>query len=170
MDSSTDPARTADGLCAYSSLATTAFSANANYYPLRVGAEYAGRTVAIDGIGTLYDGSYLLTVDWNPAGSSANSTLTAVISSLSGFTIGGVGVSQIGFSHTFSGSAFNETAAPRVRYSTGSDVSLTDGVHIGQFVGNNGPDGPYGVFGRWGLTEGTDLIKGSFSADLVRAP
>ena len=170
VDSSTDPAGTADGLFAYSPLATTDFSANANYYPLRVDAEYAGRTVAIDGNGKLYDGSYLLTVDWNPAGTTANSTLTAVISSLAGFTSGGVGVSQIGFSHTFSGSAFNETPAPRVRYSAGSDKSLTDGVHAGQFVGNNGPDGHYGVFGRWGLTEGTDLIEGGFGADLVRAP
>ena len=113
VDSSTDPAGTADGLFAYSPLATTDFSANANYDPLRVDAEYAGRTVAIDGDGKLYDGSYLLTVDWNPAGSSANSAPTAVISSLSGFTIGGVGVSQIGFSHTFSGSAVNETPPSR---------------------------------------------------------
>ena len=62
------------------------------------------------------------------------------------------------------------TPAPRVRYTTGRDVSLTTGTHQGQFVGNNGPDGPYGVFGRWSLTEGTDMIKGSFGADLVRAP
>ena len=172
VDSSTDPAGTADGLFAYSPLAETDFSTNANYYPLRVDAEYAGRTVAIDGNGKFYDGSYLLTVDWNAAGSSANSNLTAVISNLSGFTIGGVGVSQIGFSHTFSGVAFNDSSAPRVRYTTSSDVTLSGGtyLHQGQFVGNNGPDGPYGVFGRWSVTQDTDSIKGAFGADLVRAP
>lgn len=172
VDSTSDPAVTTDGLFAYSPLADTDFSAHANYYPLRVDAEYAGRTVAIDGAGKLYDGSYLLTVDWNPDGSSAQSTLTAVISGLSGFTIGGVSVSQIGFSHTFSGTAFTVTAAPRVRYSTGSDVTLTGGTygHQGRFVGNNGPDGPYGVFGIWSIEQDDDDIKGAFGADLVRAP
>ena len=105
MDSTNDPATTTDGLFAYSPLNDTDFSANPNDYPRRVDAEYAGRTVAIDGSGRLYDGSYLLTVQWDPANSASD--VTAVISSLSGFTIGGVGVSQIGFSHTFSGSAFN---------------------------------------------------------------
>lgn len=169
VDSSGATDQTADGLFAYSPLAATDFSTHANYYPLRVEAEYAGRTVAIDGAGKLYDGSYLLTVDWN-ATSGAASPVTAVISGLSGFTIGGVTVSQIGFSHDITGSAFTATPAPRVRYTTGSDVSLTTGTHQGQFVGNNGPDGPYGVFGIWSLTEGTDTIKGSFGADLVRAP
>ena len=174
VDSTNDPAVTTNGLFAYSPLADTDFGTNANYYPLRVDAEYAGRTVAIDGAGKLYEGSYLLTVNWNAAGSSSNSSLTAVISGLSGFTIGGVGVSQIGFSHTFTGDDFNSTSAPRVRYSTGSDVTLTGGtsyLHEGQFVGNNGPDGPYGVFGRWTLDQSaTDSIKGAFGADLVRAP
>jgi len=172
VDSSTDPAGTADGLFAYSPLADTDFSTHANYYPLRVNAEYAGRTVAIDGTGRLYDGSYLFTVAWNSAGTGSNSTATAVISGLSGFTIGGVSVSQIGFSHTFSGVAFNDSSAPRVRYTTGSDVTLSAGTyqHQGQFVGNNGPDGPYGVFGIWSVTQGTDSIKGAFGADLVRAP
>ena len=59
------PRQTTNGLFAYSPLADTDFGTNANYYPLRVDAEYAGRTVAIDGAGKLYDGSYLLTVDWN---------------------------------------------------------------------------------------------------------
>ena len=173
VDSSTDPAGTADGLFAYSPLADTDFSTHANYYPLRVNAEYAGRTVAIDGAGRLYDGSYLFTVAWNSAGTGSNSTATAVISGLSGFTIGGVSVSQIGFSHTFSGVAFNDPSAPRVRYTTGSDVTLSGGTyqHRGQFVGNNGPDGPYGVFGIWSVTQSTtDTIKGAFGADLVRAP
>ncbi|MCY4672066.1 MAG: hypothetical protein OXC29_29265, partial [Rhodococcus sp.] len=166
VDSTNDPAVTADdGLFAYSPLADTDFGANPDYYPRRVNAEYAGRTVAIDGDGRLYDGSYLLTVEWNPGGAGSNSTATAVISSLSGFTIGGVGVSQIGFSHIFSGDDFSESPGPRVRYTTGSDASLTSGTHEGQFVGNNGPDGPYGVFGRWSLTEGSDTIKGSFGAD-----
>ena len=172
VDSRSDPAGTADGLFAYSPLADTDFSTHANYYPLRVNAEYAGRTVAIDGAGRLYDGSYLFTVAWNSAGTGSNSTATAVISGLSGFTIGGVSVSQIGFSHTFSGVAFDDSSAPRVRYTTGSDVTLSDGTyqHQGQFVGNNGPDGPYGVFGIWRVTQGTDSIKGAFGADLVRAP
>lgn len=165
---------TDDGLFAYSPLAATDFSANANYYPLRVDAEYAGRTVAIDGAGRLYDGSYLLTVDWNPGGATTNSSLTAVISGLSGYTIGGVGVSQIGFSQTFTGAAFSGApTTTRVRYTTSSDVSLAGThSHQGQFVGNNGPDGPYGVFGIWSIdTTGTaDDIKGAFGADLVRAP
>ena len=172
VNSTNDPAVTTDGLFAYSPLADTDFSTNSDYYPLRVNAEYAGRTVAIDGAGRLYDGSYLFTVAWNSAGTGSNSTATAVISGLSGFTIGGVSVSQIGFSHTFSGVAFDDSSAPRVRYTTGSDVTLSDGTyqHQGQFVGNNGPDGPYGIFGRWGVTQGTDSIKGAFGADLVRAP
>ena len=136
--------RQATGLFAYSPLADTSFAGdNANYYPLRVNAEYAGRTVAIDGNGRLYDGSYLLTVDWNADGSS-NNALTAVISGLSGFTIGGDPVSQIGFSQTFTGDDFSGApTTTRVRYTTGSDGSLTGSTHQGQFVGNNGT--------RWSL-------------------
>ena len=173
VDSSGDPATTTTGLFAYSPLADTSFPADGSAYPRRVVAEYAGRTVAIDGDGKLYDGSYLLTVDWNPA-SSADRSVTAVISSLSGFTIGGVGVSQIGFSHTFTGSDFDDASAPRVRYLTGSDATLSGGtyLHRGRFVGNNGPDGPYGVIGIWSIDAAgvDDDIKGAFGADLVRAP
>jgi len=175
VDSSGDPATTTNGLFAYSPLADTDFGANSDYYPLRVNAEYAGRTVAIDGVGKLYDGSYLLTVAWNAGGPTTASTVTAVISGLSGYTIGGVSVSQIGFSHTFTtGDTFNGSSAPRVRYTTGSDVTLSGGTyqHQGQFVGNNGPDGPYGVFGQWSIDQTVDSedIKGAFGADLVRAP
>ena len=172
VDSRTDPATPDDGLFAYSPLADTSFAGdNANYYPLRVNAEYAGRTVAIDGNGRFYDGSYLLTVDWSATG-IAGSTVTAVISGLSGYTIGGVSVSQIGFSHDINALRFTASSAPRVRYSTGSDVTLENGTysHQGQFVGNNGPDGPYGVFGIWSIDQGDDDIKGAFGADLVRAP
>ena len=171
VDSSSDPATTTNGLFAYSPLGDTDFTTNSNYYPRRVNAEYAGRTVAIDGAGKLYDGSYLLSVQWDPANSASD--IAAVISGLSGFTIDGVSVSQIGFSHTFSGSAFNVTSAPRVRYTTGSDETLQGGtyLHQGQFVGNLGPDGPYGVFGQWSIDQpGDDDIKGAFGADLVRAP
>lgn len=170
VNSTNDPAVTTDGLFAYSPLADTDFGTNANYYPRRVNAEYAGRTMAIGGDGTLYNGSYLVSVQWDPANSASD--IAAVISGLSGFTIGGVSVSQIGFSHTFSGSAFNATSAPRVRYTTGSDDTLQGGtyLHQGQFVGNLGPDGPYGVFGRWSIDQGDDDIKGAFGADLVRAP
>ena len=172
VDSSQDPATIDDGLFTYSPLADTGFSTNPNYRPRRVSAEYAGRTVAIDPNGKLYDGSYLLMVDWAASG---NSNSTAVISGLSGYTIDGVGVSRIGLSHTFdSGDDFSGTAAPRVRYTTGSDQTLTGGTysHQGQFVGNLGPDGPYGVFGTWEINqsgEGDD-IKGAFGADLVREP
>ena len=173
VDSTNAPTTTTteDGVFAYSPLADTAFGTGDNYYPRRVNAEYAGRTVAIDGGYKLYDGSYLLTVEWDPANSA--SEITAVISSLSGFTIGGVGVSRIGFEHVFNGNSFTTTSpTTRVEYTTGSSVTLTGGNygHHGQFVGSNGPDGPYGVFGRWSLTQGTDSIKGSFGADLVRAP
>lgn len=173
VNSGTDPATRTVGVFAYSPLADTDFATHANYYPLRVNAEYAGRTVAIDPGGKLYSGSYLLTVEWNAGGPSANSTASAVISGLSGYTIGGVGVSQLGFSQTFTGSTFGPSASSlRVRYTTGSDVSLTTGTyeHQGQFVGNNGPDGPYGVFGRWSIDQGDDDIEGAFGADLVRAP
>lgn len=174
VDSTPGAETTADGLFAYSPLEDTDFTTHADDYPLRVEAEYAGRTVAIDGNGTIYDGSYLLTVDWNAGGPSALSALTAVISNLSGFTIGGVSVSQIGFSHTFAGGDFTSSSAPRIRYSTGRDDTLAGGtsyLHEGRFVGNNGPDGPYGVFGRWSVNQSTtDTIKGSFGADLVRAP
>ena len=171
VNSTNDPAVTTNGLFAYSPLADTNFGTDNNYYPRRVSAEYAGRTVAIDGTHKLYNGSYLLTVEWDPNNSA--SEVAAVISGLSGFTIGGVGVSQLGFSQTFSGSTFGPaTTSLRVRYTTGSDVSLTDGTyeHQGQFVGSNGPDGPYGVFGRWSIDQGDDDIKGAFGADLVRAP
>ena len=161
--------QTADGLFAYSPLANTDFGANDDYYPRSVNAEYLGGTVAIDGSDKLYDGSYLLTVRWDPANSA--SEITAVIRGLSGFTIGGVGVSRIGFAHTFNGNSFDSSSPQtRVEYTTGSNVTLTGGtyLHQGQFVGSNGPDGPYGVFGRWNIEQGTDQIKGSFGADLVR--
>ena len=171
VNSTPDPPETTNGLFAYSPLADTNFGTDNNYYPRRVSAEYAGRTVAIDGSHTLYNGSYLLTVEWDPNNSA--SEVTAVISGLSGFTIGGVGVSRIGFEHTFGGASFNETSpTTRVGYTTGSNVTLTAGsyAHQGQFVGSNGPDGPYGIFGRWSVTEGADSIEGAFGADLVRAP
>ena len=178
VDTTTTTTATTNGLFAYSPLADTNFGTGDNYYPRRVSAEYAGRTVAIDGSHKLYNGSYLLTVEWDPA--SIGGDVTAVISGLSGFTIGGVGVSRIGFEHTFSGGASFTQNSPttRVGYTTGSNVTLTGGtyLHQGQFVGSNGPDGPYGIFGQWSVSQpgtggaATDSIKGAFGADLVRAP
>ena len=169
-DTSTNPATISDsGLFAYGPLAPTSFSENPNFYPRRVDATYAGHTVAIDGSNNVYSGSYVLSVDWN-VDPGTDSTLTAVISGLSRtFTIGGVGVSRIGFEQDFSGSTFSASPIATVEYSTGSRVTET-GTHQGSFVGNHGIDGPYAVIGAWSVTKGTDTIKGSFGADLTRGP
>ena len=169
-DTSTTPATTTDtGLFAYGPLAATSFSDNPNFYPRRVDATYAGHTVAIDGSNNVYSGSYVLSVDWNLDPSTA-STLTAVVSNLSRtFTIGGVGVSRIGFEQSFTGSTFSTSPTTIVEYTTGERDTET-GTHAGAFVGNHGIDGPYGVIGAWSVTKDPDTIKGSFGADLTRGP
>ena len=177
VDSSNNNSTT-DGVFGYSPLAKTSYSgAGDDLYPRRVSAVYTGRTVAIDNSGNLYDGSYQLKVDWTL--DAVGGSLRAVISSLrtvSGsnqFTIGGIGVSQIGFEDTVGSSAdFSGPDKTTVQYTTGSTVELKTGTrtHAGDFVGYTGVDGPFGVIGNWGIVQGNDTIKGAFGADLVRAP
>ena len=179
---------TTSGVIGYSALARTIYSGEtAKFQPRRVFASYSGRTVAIDGNGNLYDGKYLLTVNWH-ADTLASSSITAAISGLqtvSGsreFTIGGNSVSQIGFTGTLTGigpdndssndpdNDFESPDTTTVQYTTGSSVSPTVGTHNGVFVGNTGPDGPFGVIGDWHVKQDSDEIKGTFGADLVRKP
>ena len=171
-----DPVTTR-GVFMYSQLAQTSYPGGSNYIPRRGSAQYAGRTVAVDSDGDLYDGSYRLSVTW----SATTGAISAAISGLSGFTIGGKAVTQIGFQDTldavttspaFSGAPDSTT----VQYSTSAQgVTLTGAspAHNGVFLDNSGPDGPYAVVGSWSLTDPDNTsytIDGAFGADLVRAP
>ncbi len=167
------------GIFTYSQLAPTSYGgANADYIPRRGSAHYAGRTVAVDSTGDLYDGTYRLGVTWSTVSGATSGTISAAISGLSGFTLGGVAVTQIGFRHDNVSSAatgFTSPAATTVQYATNSQaVPFGSGTHVGTFLGNQGPNGPYAVVGSWSLTDTTPdpdyTITGAFGADLVRAP
>ncbi len=168
--------QTTRGVFTYSQLAQTNYGGtNANYLPIRGGARYAGRTVAVDSSGDLYDGSYQLSVTWNATGG----TIAAAISGLSGLTIGGNTVTQIGFQDELDSVASNPTfstpTSTNVRYSTGLlPVAFTGtATHAGFFLGDEGPNGPFAVVGSWSLNDPDDTsytIDGAFGADLVRAP
>ncbi|MDE0621296.1 MAG: hypothetical protein OXH83_06455 [Bryobacterales bacterium] len=172
-----DPVTTR-GVFMYSQLAETSYPGGSNYIPRRGSAQYAGRTVAVDSDGDLYDGSYRLSVTW----SATTGAISAAISGLSGFTIGGKAVTQIGFQDTldavtsspaFSGAPDSAT----VQYTTSAQAVTLPGAanpaHNGVFLDNSGPDGPYAVVGSWSLTDPDNTsytIDGAFGADLVRAP
>ncbi len=170
---STDAANpaTTSGVFNYSQLSETDFGTN--FRPLRGIAQYAGRTVAVDSDGDLYNGNYRLNVTWDSGGD----TISAAISGLSGFTLRGQTVTQIGFQGTVTGIAFSATTTT-VQYSTSSQgVALpanTTATHAGTFLGSGGPDGPFAVVGSWSLTDTNPTpsytINGAFGADLVRAP
>ncbi len=115
--------------------------------------------------------------------SDSGGTVNAAISGLSGFTLGGNTVTQIGFQHstisTPTGNpGFSGPDSTTVQYSTGSQgVAPPAGsspTHTGVFLGNQGPDGPYAVVGSWSLTDAaatpTNTSTGAFGADPVRAP
>ena len=177
VETNNDPDTFTTGVFAYSSLAQATYNdVDETYYPGRVRAQYAGKTMAIDGNGTMHSGSYVLNVTWNSSG-DVGGTLTAAISSLSAvsgssrFTIGGKGVSQIGFQGTISDTpAFSSPSNTTVKYTDNTTETLSGQTHSGFFVGQNGIDGPYGVVGNWQVEKSSDLIKGAFGADLVRAP
>lgn len=161
---------TTSGVFNYSQLTPTDFGTNSR--PLRGIAQYAGRTAAVDSDGDLYNGNYRLNVTWDSNGD----TISASISGLSGFTLGGQTVTQIGFQDTFSGTTFTSPASVTVQYTTSSQGEALTGAspaHDGQFLGSGGPDGPYAVVGTWSLTDpGVSgyTINGAFGADLQRAP
>ena len=172
---------TGNGIFRYSPLAQTSYTGlTDDRYPRRVSAVYTGKTVAIDGNGNLYDGSYQLKVDWSPTG-AVGGNLSAVINSLrtvsgsKNFEIGSNGVSLIRFVHdSFTGTTFS-TPATTVQYTNGSTEVPTSHAHEGAFVGNTaagdtGVDGPFGVVGHWTVTKASDTIKGAFGAALVRSP
>ena len=169
----TDPASPTmtTGIFNYSQLSQTEFGTN--FRPLRGIAQYAGRTVAVDSDGDLYNGTYRLNVTWDSGGD----TISAAISGLSGFTLRGQTVTQIGFQGSASGTTVSTTTTT-VQYSTSSQgVALPSGTsatHEGTFLGSGGPDGPYAVVGSWSLTDTNPdpdyTINGAFGADLVRAP
>ena len=169
----TDPASPTmtSGVFNYSQLTPTDFGTN--FRPLRGIAQYAGRTVAVDSDGDLYNGSYRLNVTWDSGGD----TISAAISGLSGFTLGGQTVTQIGFQGTASGTTFSASTTT-VQYATSTQgVALPSGTtatHTGTFLGSGGPDGPYAVVGFWSLTDSNPTpnytINGAVGADLVRAP
>lgn len=167
-DSTQDPTAVTTGLFAYSQLTRSDFGAE--YYPRRVEARYSGRTVMIDSSNNMFDGSYVLDVNWN-SDPTANSTINAVISNLSRTVeIGGVRVSEIGFQDAFTGNTFKTPTNVVVRLQTGARDENVSGTHEGFFVGSNGTDGPYGVVGDWSLTSGSLIVRGAFGADLVRSP
>ncbi|MCY4598134.1 MAG: hypothetical protein OXC19_25460 [Bryobacterales bacterium] len=162
---------TTSGIFNYSQLTPTVFGTNSR--PLRGIAQYAGRTAAVDSDGDLYNGNYRLNVTWGATGGDA---ISASISGLSGFTLGGQTVTQIGFQGTFSGTTFTSPASVTVQYTTSSQGEALTGAspaHDGQFLGSGGSDGPYAVVGTWSLTDpGVSgyTINGAFGADLQRAP
>lgn len=172
LEDRTDEAKptTTGGIFAYSSLAPTDYSANPDYYPLRVIASYAGRTVAVDDNYEIYEGSYALNVDWDEDGGTILASISGLQNGSTRFAIDGQTVSQIGFQHSRSGKSTN-FSGPRettVRYANGTDGTLSGATHKGQFLGNLGPDGPYAVVGEWSLQESG--ISGAFGATLVGAP
>ena len=173
---------TGKGTFGYSTLARTTYQDdNEELYPRRVSARYTGQTVAVDKSGNLYDGDYLLAVAWDDT-KIMESKVEAVISNLrtvSGsdrFMIGGVGVSQIGFTDSLQSQLeggtemdFTSPTATTVQYTTGTTETLANATttHDGYFVGSTGVDGPFGVLGSWSLTKGADDdISGVFGADL----
>ncbi len=119
---STDPSnlQMSRGVFAYSQLALTDYGTNGNYLPLRGSAQYAGWTRAVDTSDKLYSGNYRLSVTWSASGG----TISAAISGLSGFTLGGQTVTQIGFQDTLddvSGNPdFTSPDSTTVQYATGS--------------------------------------------------
>jgi hypothetical protein len=170
VDSSTDPAGVTSAAFYYSQLSPTDYgSTNANLRPLRGIAHYAGRTVAVDSSGDFYDGSYRLNVTWD----SGDDSVSAAISGLSGFTLGGQTVTQIGFQGDFTGTTFSVTGTT-VQYAASSQaVTFTGtGEHAGTFLGTGGSAGPYAVVGSWSLSTSSPsyTINGAFGADLTRGP
>ncbi len=158
---------TTSGVFNYSQLTPTVFGTNSR--PLRGIAQYAGRTAAVDSDGDLYNGNYRLNVTWDSTGD----TISASISGLSGFTLGGQTVTQIGFQGGFTDTTFS-VSTTTVQYSTSSQgVAFTGtGSHAGTFLGSGGTNGPYAVVGSWSLSTDSPnySINGAFGADLVRAP
>ena len=158
------------GTFRYSQLLPTSYSGDdANLRPLRGIARYQGTTVAVDSSGDLFNGNYRLNVTWDSTGDS----ISAAINGLSGFTLGGQTVTQIGFTGTFTGETFSVTSTT-VQYATSSQgVTFTGtGSHAGTFLGTGGTDGPHAVVGSWSLstTSPTYSINGAFGADRVQAP
>ena len=141
---------------------------------VRVEAEYNGRTVAVDGDGTLYDGDYTLAVDWDGEGriESEITNLQAVSgSSRSRLEFNDNDVTVIAFEHVSAVTAFSGPARTLVEYSNGTRTdSTTNPVHAGQFLGDLTADGPVAVVGNWSVTVGETTVQGAFGADLDPNP
>ena len=146
--------------------------------PMRVEAEYNGRTVAVDGDGTLYDGEYTLGVDWDGTGRiESEITNLRAVSGSSRPEFNNKDVTVIAFQHTTAGLTFTGPSDTLVEYSNGTDDVLGPGqTHTGQFLGEPiGADGPFAVVGNWSVTVGTTqttqtTLQGVFGADLDPSP
>ena len=141
--------------------------------PIRVEAEYNGRTVAVDNTGTLYDGEYTLAVDWDGTGriESAITNLRSVIGN-SRLEFNNNDVVVIAFQHTTAGLTFDTPSNTLVEYSNGTDVELPGQTHGGRFLGEpTGADGPFAVVGNWSVNHpGGTTVQGAFGADLDPTP
>ena len=146
--------------------------------PTRVEAEYNGRTVAVDGHGTLYDGEYTLGVDWDGRGRiESEITNLRAVSGSSRPEFNNKDVTVIAFRHDeFENLSFSGPTETLVEYSNGTADEPPSQRHRGQFLGEPiGADGPFAVVGDWSVTvetEGTETttLQGVFGADLDPNP
>ena len=166
------------GFFGYSSLAATTYEAAE--FPRNVEAQYVGHTVAVGSDGALYDGDFVLTVDWSDTGGELESVIRNLrnVSGRARFEIGGIEVDLIAFrgpiDNLVTGRelSFSSPEEALIEYLTGSDTELNAGIeHTGHFLGSPpGVDGPYAVLGSWRVVHGGSDIKGEFGADLDTSP
>ncbi len=169
------------GFFGYSSLAEATY--DAARFPRNVTAEYVGRTVAVGKNGVLYDGDYVLKMDWTDTTRNLESKIENLRAVTGGarFTIGGTEVQTIAFLHDWSSAGLSQGsklnfASPRsagIHYTTNpeSGVAPSSSTHTGHFLGvPSGVDGPHAVVGEWSVTEGSTTIEGAFGADLDPSP
>ncbi len=163
------------GVFAYSSLIPVNYSDSLG---LDFTAVYEGGTIAVDSRGSIYMGSFELTVEWNP---DATNDVSSLISDLkkvaddSWFQHDDKDVEHVGFSGMTvpsTGPITFDSSSPTVwvQYrNDGAQSSLSGSSGIsGTFV-QESVDGPLGVIGQWSLSD-SDLdapIKGAFGAELV---
>ena len=145
--------------------------------PVRVEAEYVGRTVAVDNsTGALYDGVYTLAVDWEGGRIESEITNLQPFSGSPRLQFNNKDVTVIAFQHRSfgTGTSFTAPSNTLVQYSNGTRDTAVVAEHAGQFLGNPpGADGPWAVFGDWKVTEPVDggkEVQGVFGADLDPNP
>ena len=157
---------------AYSPLSQTNYPGSPG---LSFTAIYDGKTLAVDSLGSIYEGSVKVTVDWTESSSNVNSHVRDLknVSNGSLFEHSGQAVELIVFDDLTASQdnwELSGTEPARVRYSGSPQVDVPiagDTVMAGKFVGVS-VDGPRAVIGTWKIMEtgGVD-IQGAFGAELV---